>query len=110
MIIAQITDFHVRPRGKLAYGVVDTNAMLEAAVTAIEAMPCRPDVVIGTGDLTDCGLADEYAVLRDILQPLSMPVYLVPGNHDRRAELLAEFGPDGYFKSDDGFLHYTIDG
>ena len=35
MIIAQITDFHVRPRGKVAYGVVDTNAMLEAAVAVL---------------------------------------------------------------------------
>jgi Icc protein len=109
MIIAQITDFHVRPRGKLAYGVVDTNAMLEAAVAAIEAMPSRPDVVIGTGDLTDCGLADEYAVLRDILQPLSMPVYLVPGNHDRRATLHAEFASDGYLPDDGEFLHYVVE-
>ena len=44
MIIAQITDFHVRPRGKLAYGVVDTNAMLAAAVATIEAMPRDLDV------------------------------------------------------------------
>jgi Icc protein len=110
MMIAQITDLHVRPRGKVAYERVDTNAMLEAAVAAIEALPRRPDLVIATGDLTDCGLAEEYQVLRDILEPLSMPVYLVPGNHDRRAELFAEFGSDGYLKNDDGFLHYTIEG
>ena len=73
-------------------------------------LPRKPDLVIATGDLTDCGLAEEYKVLRDILEPLSMPVYLVPGNHDRRAELFAEFGSDGYFKNDDGFLHYTIEG
>ncbi len=66
--------------------------------------------MIATGDLTDCGLAEEYEVLRDILEPLSMPVYLVPGNHDRRAELFAEFGPDGYLRNDDGFLHYVIEG
>jgi 3',5'-cyclic AMP phosphodiesterase CpdA len=110
MMIAQITDLHVRPRGKVAYERVDTNAMLEAAVAAIEALPRKPDLVIATGDLTDCGLAEEYQVLRDILEPLSMPVYLVPGNHDRRAELFAEFASDGYLKNDDGFLHYTIEG
>ena len=65
--------------------------------------------MIASGDLTDCGLAEEYEVLRDLLEPLSMPVYLVPGNHDRRAELIAEFGSDGYFSNDDGFLHYTVD-
>src|SRR5258708_23320026 len=110
MMIAQITDMHIRPRGKIAYERVDTNAMLEAAVATIEALPRKPDLVIATGDLTDCGLAEEYQVLREILEPLSMPVYLVPGNHDRRAELFAEFASDGYLKSDDGFLHYTIEG
>jgi 3',5'-cyclic AMP phosphodiesterase CpdA len=110
MMIAQITDMHVRPRGKVAYERVDTNAMLGAAVAAIEALPRKPDLVIATGDLTDCGLAAEYEVLRDILDPLSMPVYLVPGNHDRRAELFAEFGSDGYLRNDDAFLHYVIEG
>jgi 3',5'-cyclic-AMP phosphodiesterase len=110
MMIAQITDLHVRPRGKVAYERVDTNAMLETAVAAIEALPRKPDLVIATGDLTDCGLAAEYEVLRDILEPLSMPVYLVPGNHDRRAELFAEFGSDGYLKNEDGFLHYVVEG
>ena len=110
MLIAQITDMHVRPRGTRAYGRVDTNAMLEAAVATIEALPRKPDLVIASGDLTDCGLAEEYRMLREILSPLSMPFYLVPGNHDRRAELFAEFGRDGYMRNDDGFLHYMVDG
>ena len=67
MMIAQITDMHIRPRGKIAYGRVDTNAMLEAAVATLEGLPRKPDLVIASGDLTDCGLAEEYEVLRDIL-------------------------------------------
>ena len=110
MIVAQITDLHIRPPGKKAYGRVDTNAMLAAAVAAIEELPRKPDLVIATGDLTDCGLPEEYQALRDLLKPLSMPVYLVPGNHDRRAEMKAAFGIDGYMKSNDGFLHYVVEG
>lgn len=110
MMIAQITDLHVRPGGKVAYERVDTNAMLETAVATIESLSRKPDLVIASGDLTDCGLADEYERLRDLLEPLSMPVYLVPGNHDRRAELFAEFASDGYLRNDDGFLHYTVEG
>lgn len=109
MMIAQITDLHVRPRGKHAYGVVDSNTMLEATVEAINGLPRLPDVVIATGDLTDCGLAAEYAALREILAPLDMPVYLVPGNHDRRAELFAAFGEDGYLPDDGEFLHYVVE-
>ena len=60
MIIAQITDLHVRPRGVLAYGSVDTNAMLRRAVAAIAALDPAPDGVIASGDLADCGLEDEY--------------------------------------------------
>mgnify|MGYP003343401379 CR=1 FL=1 len=66
--------------------------------------------IIATGDLTDCGLPEEYKALRDILSPLSMPVYLVPGNHDRRAEMRAEFSRDGYLTGNDGFLHYVVEG
>lgn len=109
MIVAQITDMHIRPRGKIAYGRVDSNAMLAAAVAALEALPRRPDLVIASGDLTDCGLIEEYQVLRALLAPLSMPVYLVPGNHDRRPELFSEFASDGYLDNSDGFLHYTVD-
>ena len=109
MIVAQITDMHIRPRGKIANGRVDSNAMLAAAVAALEALPRKPDVVIASGDLTDCGLVEEYQVLRDLHSPLSMPVYLVPGNHDRRRELFSEFARDGYLDDSDGFLHYAVD-
>src|SRR5215813_8338375 len=101
---------HVRPQGRIAYDRVDTNGMLAAAVATLESLPRKPDLVIATGDLTDCGLAAEYEELRDLLEPLSMPVYLVPGNHDRRAQLFEEFAADGYFKNDDRFLHYVVEG
>ena len=58
-LIAQITDMHIRPSGKKAYGVVDTEAMLRAAARTIAAQPRQPDMVIATGDLTDCGLQEE---------------------------------------------------
>lgn len=109
MIIAQITDLHVRPPGRLAYDRVDTNAMLRSAVAALMKLERRPDVVLASGDLTDCGLLEEYETLRELLAPLSMPVYLVPGNHDRRENLRAIFYVDGYLPADGEFLHYVVD-
>jgi 3',5'-cyclic AMP phosphodiesterase CpdA len=47
-LIAQITDLHIRPPGKKAYGVVDTEAMLRAAVASILAQPMKPDAVIAS--------------------------------------------------------------
>ena len=91
MLIAQITDLHARPRGLPAYRVSETNSLIERAVDALLALRLRPDVVLVTGDLTDCGLPEEYAHLRTLLGRLPMPVYVVPGNHDRREELRDAF-------------------
>ena len=109
MFIAQITDLHVRPRGRLAYGRVATNAMLEHAVAAINALDPKPDCVIASGDLTDCGLVEEYEVLRDILAPLAMPIYLIPGNHDRRENLREVFADHAYLPQAGEFIQYVIE-
>lgn len=110
MIIAQLSDLHARPRGRTAYGGVDTNAMLGRAIASVRTLSVRPDCVVITGDLADCGLDDEYLVLREELASLDVPVYLMPGNHDRREALLRAFA-DGhrYLPRDSDFLQYTID-
>jgi 3',5'-cyclic AMP phosphodiesterase CpdA len=110
MIIAQITDFHVRPPGVLAYVGIDTNAMLRRAVEAIAALDPQPDCVIATGDLADCGLPEEYAEIDAALSRLSMPVFVIPGNHDRRETLRSCMrGRHRYLEQDPDFLHYVID-
>jgi 3',5'-cyclic-AMP phosphodiesterase len=45
----------------------------------------EPDMVVITGDLTECGLDAEYTNLARLLRKwLPMPVFVIPGNHDRR--------------------------
>ncbi len=98
---------HLRPAGRLAYGKVDSNEMASRAMRAIAGHGAKLDAVIITGDLADRGLADEYAELAARLHRLSpLPVYLLPGNHDRRETLLQQF-PD--LPSHDGFIQYVID-
>ncbi|AHG43640.1 hypothetical protein N018_14550 [Pseudomonas syringae CC1557] len=53
MLIAQISDTHVRPRGQLYQGVVDSNAMLAAAVDTINALAPPPDLILFSGDLME---------------------------------------------------------
>lgn len=108
MLIAQITDMHVRPYARPAYGRVETNALLRQAVRALVELRPRPDVVLATGDLVDRGSLEEYEILRDLLAPLPMPVYLIPGNHDDRANLRAVF-PDAHLKRDPAFIHYVVE-
>ena len=84
MLIAQISDMHVKPPGELLYKRIDTTGFLERAVAHVMALDPKPDVVLATGDLVDGGKPEEYVLLRRLLAPLSMPVYLIPGNHDAR--------------------------
>jgi Icc protein len=85
MLICQLTDLHVRPVGKPANRVVETNMFTERAFRAVARLNPRPDIVAITGDLTECGLDAEYAnVARLIRKWLPMPVFVIPGNHDRR--------------------------
>jgi Icc protein len=109
MIIAQLSDFHARPHGRPAYGIVDTNAAIESAVDAVLALDPAPDCVLVTGDLADCGLAEEYAIVRAALSRLPMPVYVLPGNHDRRESFAEAFGVDYAYLPKAGFLHYTVE-
>lgn len=109
MLIAQLTDLHIKPPGRIAYGVVDTAPMLRAAVSSVLALRPAPDVVLLTGDLTDAGLPEEYALLRQILAPLRCPVYAIPGNHDARAAMRAGFADHRYLPIGEGFIQYVID-
>lgn len=91
-IIAQLSDIHLAAGTD---GSVDDSSgpvrALRAAVSSLLALPARPDCVVLTGDLTEHGLPAEYARLRALLSPLSMPVHPLPGNHDDRAGLRAAF-------------------
>lgn len=84
MLIAQLSDPHVRPRGELYQSVVDSNAQFAAAIAALNALDPRPDLVLLSGDLVDHGHDDEYAMLLELLATLEIPFLAIPGNHDER--------------------------
>ena len=122
MILAQITDTHIVASGTLfrcpvqgtapdaerVYREFDTAQYLARAVAALNALVPRPDVTVVTGDLVDHGEPAEYEHLRDLLAPLQMPVFVIPGNHDAREPLRQAFGGGGYFPAA-GFLQYAIE-
>ncbi len=108
MLLAQISDLHVGTPGSGIDVHSDTSARLQRAVRHLCALEPRPDVVVCTGDLVHDGLPGEYARLAALLEPLPMPWYVVPGNHDDREHLRATFAGRGYFPAR-GFLHYVVD-
>ena len=109
MLIAQFSDMHVKARGELAFGRLDTVACLERCVAHVAAMQPAPDVVLLTGDLTYDGQAAEYATLRAVLDGLPSPYFVIPGNHDDRGRLRAAFADGGVLPANGEFLHYVVD-
>jgi 3',5'-cyclic AMP phosphodiesterase CpdA len=108
-LLAQVTDMHIKAGGKLSYRVVDTEASLERCIAHILALPQRPDAVLFTGDLTDFGRPEEYDNLARILEPLSMPVFLMPGNHDDPEAMRFKFPRHAYMWQRRGKLDYVIE-
>jgi 3',5'-cyclic AMP phosphodiesterase CpdA len=108
MLIAQISDLHVRPDGETYAGRVDANAMAATAVRHLNDLDPRPDLVIVTGDLVDNGSDEEYAAARTILDGIAIPYVVIPGNHDARAPFRRTFADHAYLPAD-GPLNYVLD-
>ncbi|QJQ96133.1 MULTISPECIES: phosphodiesterase [Halomonadaceae] len=107
--IAQISDPHIKAGGKLSYRRVDTQAALIAAIHTLNHLVPRPHLLLISGDLVDFGRAEEYATLREVLDGLTMPFYLIPGNHDDRTHLRKCFPEHTYLTQHDEFLQWTVD-
>lgn len=106
-LLLQLSDLHVREPGKLAYGRIETAPYLERAVETVLRLPQQPHAVVITGDLTDFGRAAEYDHLRNLLSPLTMPLYLMPGNHDNRDQLRSSFSDHSYL-GNSGFVQFSV--
>lgn len=109
MLIAQITDFHVNATGKWIKGVHDPVANLERCVQQLHGLPRTPDLVLATGDLVDAGEEAEYGLVKEILNELRVPLFLIPGNHDARGPLRAVFDEHRYLPPLGEMPHYVIE-
>ena len=109
MIIAQISDIHIKPPGRLAYRRVDTAEAFARCVAHLNRLDPQPDVVLVTGDLVDAGVDGEYGLFREVIAPLRLPYFVIPGNHDERAAMRRAFADSRYLPKDGGFLHYAVE-
>jgi len=96
LLIAQISDLHIKPPGQLAYGRVDTAKALERCVATLNAFKPAPDFVVISGDLADTPTAEEYEDLKRLIAPLTLPFAGIPGNHDSRDMMRAAFPQSAY--------------
>src|SRR6266849_1276659 len=108
VLIAQISDLHIKPPGVPAYGRVDTARALERCVAALNAFTPKPELVVISGDLADRPTAEEYQHLKRLLKPLELPFVSIPGNHDSRELMRAAF-PRARYDSRSGPLNQRLE-
>ncbi len=101
MRIVHLSDTH------LAEDRPDRAAALEACVDRIERL--RPDAVVHTGDIAHNGRAEEYRTARTLLDRLSMPYFVLPGNRDDRRNLIEAFADGRHIRPDMPFVQYAVE-
>ncbi|MEM5312791.1 phosphodiesterase [Paraburkholderia sp. JHI869] len=109
MLLAQISDLHIKPPGALAYRRVDTAASLARTIARLNALTPRPDAVLMTGDLVDHGSVEEYRHLKTLLDTLEIPYWLLIGNHDAREPLREVFADRPELHEGGEFIQYAVD-
>lgn len=109
MLIAQITDTHIVAKGQhwLSEPSTETARRLIKVVDFLNSMNPLPYVVLLTGDASEDGSENSYAYVKELLQPLKAPLFVLPGNHDIRDGMRKAFSDHPYIPSQ-GFIQYAI--
>lgn len=108
-LLIQITDTHILPPGEILYDEVDTTLHLAETVQQINRMRPLPDVVMITGDLVEHGDKAGYKHFLELIEPLKMPTYVVPGNHDNPQVMTEVFAGTSYFPTSDSTFQYAVE-
>jgi 3',5'-cyclic-AMP phosphodiesterase len=83
LLIAQLTDTHLFADGRQEMLGCRTNSSFASVIAAIAQLQPRPDLLLLTGDLSQDETQESYLYLRSRLDPLQIPTYWIPGNHDQ---------------------------
>ncbi|MBD1935427.1 MULTISPECIES: 3',5'-cyclic-AMP phosphodiesterase [Cyanophyceae] len=83
LAIAQITDIHLFADTKKELLGLPTEKSFHAVLEQLQKLLSQLDILLLTGDLSQDGKAESYQRLAELLSPLSIPTYWVPGNHDQ---------------------------
>ncbi|MBD2462306.1 3',5'-cyclic-AMP phosphodiesterase [Oscillatoria sp. FACHB-1407] len=82
LCIAQISDTHLfATEGQKMLGVA-TALSCQVVVRSLQALQPQPDVLLMTGDLSQDETPESYKRLCQMISPLGIPAYWIPGNHD----------------------------
>lgn len=108
MLIAQISDTHIRVPRKNDLNALERISYFRKCVSDINSLSVIPDAVIHTGDLTDNGLPDEYCLAKSIHRNLNIPFYPTPGNRDGSKNMINAYAAELTDIIDSNFMIYAI--
>lgn len=91
--IIHITDNHLLNDINETFHGINTKNSLELILSKSQSRYPHADFILFTGDISQTGERESYAIFESLLQNANRPVYCVPGNHDR-PELLQQVIPD----------------
>jgi len=107
--LVQITDTHILPPGELLYGQVDTSVHLMETVAEIRRMRPVPEGVIVTGDLVERADEASYRHFKALMDPIDVPVFVLPGNHDDPELMLDMFSDRTWFPANGETFQYAVE-
>ena len=105
MKFLHVSDLHMVAANAVLYGL-NPQERLRACVAHINRYHADAECAVITGDLTQAGDPQAYALVKSILSDLSMPFHLMIGNHDDRDNFKAAF-PDA-LTDPNGFIQFTL--
>ncbi|MGL3111893.1 metallophosphoesterase [Bradyrhizobium sp. BR 1432] len=106
MKIIQITDLHLVPPGDRLFDN-DPGERLKTCLADVAKQHADAELCVITGDLAHHGEQSAYVRLREALKVLPMPVRLLMGNHDDRANFRSVF-PEALV-DEHGFVQSMLD-
>ncbi len=82
LLIAQVTDIHLFAEEDHQLLGMPTTKSFQAVIERLEDLQSEVDIILLTGDLSGDGKPASYENLQNLLHPLQIPSYWIPGNHD----------------------------
>ena len=80
--IAQVTDMHLFASEQKQLLGMPTTKSFNAVIERLKKLREQLDLLLLTGDLSGDSTSQSYSNLQNLLSPLFLPSYWLPGNHD----------------------------
>jgi Icc protein len=97
--VAQISDTHLFADDSMQWKGVNPGSTLTQVIKRLKLLEPTPDSIILTGDMSQDETPESYQGLYSKFQGLEIPIYWLPGNHDR-PNLMTEILANKPFSTD----------